>query len=95
MIKGLDEKRFQAACGWFTTLPNYMFTSELSAALLTFAYQQPEIDQVDRAVRMVLTYQGSLLEPLSPVDFLAFAEQCYFGSVPGPIHDFLDRETTH
>ena len=95
MIKGFDEQRFQAACGWFTTLPNYMFTSELSAALLTFAYQHSDIDQVDRAVRMVLTYQGSLLEPLNPVDFLGFVEQCYIGSVPGPIDEFLDRHTTH
>ena len=95
MIEDLDEQRFQAACGWFTTLPNYVFAADLSAALLAFAYRQPDIDQVDRAVRMVLTYQGSLLEPLTPVDFLAFAEQCYIGAVPESIHKFLDRDTTH
>jgi hypothetical protein len=95
MIDGLDPRRFETACGWFTTLPNYMFAPALSARLLQFAYQQLEIERVDRAVRAVLTYQGSLLEPLDADDFIGLCDRCYAGRPPREIRQFLERENTH
>ena len=95
MIEDLDPERFETACGWFTTLPNYMFTPALSAALLQFAYQQPEIQNVDRAVRAILTYQGSLLEPLAADAFIGLCAQCYAGHPPLEVREFLERENTH
>ena len=95
MIDGIDPERFETACGWFTTLPNYMFTPAWSAALLQFAYQQPEIQNVDRAVRAVLTYQGSLLEPLAADAFIGLCAQCYAGHPPLEVREFLERENTH
>ena len=95
MIEGLDPERFETACGWFTTLPNYMFAPALSAGLLRFAYQQPEIERVDRSVRAVLTYQGSLLEPLAADEFLVLCDKCYAGHPPLEIREFLERENTH
>lgn len=95
MIEDLDPERFETACGWFTSLPNYMFAPALSAGLLQFAYQQPEIERVDRAVRAVLTYQGSLLEPLSARDFITLCDQCYVGRPPLAMREFLQRDSTH
>ena len=95
MIEGLDAERFETACGWFTTLPNYMFAPALSAGLLRFAYQQPEIERVDRSVRAVLTYQGSLPEPLAADEFLVLCDKCYAGHPPLEIREFLERENTH
>ena len=95
MIEGLDPERFETACGWFTTLPNYMFAPALSAGLLRFAYQQPEIERVDRSVRAVLTYQGSLLEPLAADEFVGLCDKCYAGHPPLEIREFLERENPH
>ena len=36
VIEELDQDRFESVCGWFTTLPNYMFSPGLSAQLLAF-----------------------------------------------------------
>lgn len=95
MIEHLDQARFKEACGWFTTLPNYMFAPELSAKLLAFAYAKPDLEKTDQVVRTILVYQGSLLEPLVPEAFIALCEQLYDGSMPQHVSEFLQRENTH
>lgn len=95
MIEELDQDRFESVCGWFTTLPNYMFSPGLSAQLLAFAYRNEDPEKTDNAVRTVLVYQGSLLEPLAPNDFIALCEQLYRGFTPKDVKEFLHRENTH
>ena len=94
VIEDLDPERFETACGWFTTLPNYMFTPALSAALLQFAYQQPEIQNVDRACGS-FNLSGFLLEPLAADAFIGLCAQCYAGHPPLEVREFLERENTH
>ena len=40
-----------------------MFHGELTAALILYAYDKPDLNAVDHAVRMVLNYQASLEQP--------------------------------
>jgi hypothetical protein len=95
LIETLDQDQFERVCGWFTTLPNYMFAPGLSARLIDFAYRTQNLQKADQAVRTILVYQGSLLEPLAPEAFIELCEQFYADSVPAAVADFLQRENTH
>ena len=45
-----DFDRLSAVCAWINTLPVYMFSGELTAALLLLAYEEDDLDVVDHAV---------------------------------------------
>ena len=69
-----DFDRLSVVCAWLNSLPLYMFSGELTAALMLFAYDRNDINLVDPAVRAVLTYQASLEGPMhyeELVDFLS------------------------
>ena len=42
-----DFDRLSAVCAWINTLPVYMFSGELTAALLLLAYEEDDLDVVD------------------------------------------------
>ncbi len=72
-----------------------MFAAPLSARLLDFAYGKADLQKVDRAVRAILVYQGSLEEPIAAAEFVDLCEQLYADTVPAHIAEFLQREQIH
>lgn len=95
LLKNLDFHRLSVVCAWINTLPVYMFKGELTASLMLYAYDAPELEAVDHAVRIVLNYQASLEEPLAYDAFLALVEQVKGQQPPPELVAFLARETTH
>ena len=47
MNQHVDFERLSEVCGWLNTLPVYMFSGELTAALVLFAYQHSDLGAVD------------------------------------------------
>ena len=94
-MNNLDFDRLSAVCGWLATLPVYMFQGELTAALILYAYENPDLGEVDHAVRMVLNYQASLQQPLYHQTFIEIVEQVMEQQPPPELVAFLAREVTH
>jgi len=94
-LKNLDFHRLSAVCAWINTLPIYMFKGELTASLMLYAYDAPDLGAVDHAVRIVLNYQASLKEPLTYEAFLDLVEKVKSQQPPAELVAFLARETTH
>lgn len=94
-MKNLNFDRLSAVCEWINTLPVYMFKGELTASLMLYAYDAPDLDAIDDAVRIVLNYQASLDQPLDYEGFLDLVEQVKGQQPPAEIVAFLARETTH
>ena len=90
-----DFDRLSAVGAWINTLPVYMFSGELTAALLLLAYEEDDLDVVDHAVRMVLNYQASLEAPMRHEGFIEMVRQVRAESPPEALVRFLARETTH
>ena len=90
-----DFDRLSAVGAWINTLPVYMFSGELTAALLLLAYEKDDLDVVDHAVRMVLNYQASLQAPMHHEGFIEMVEQVMSGTPPEVLVRFLAREVTH
>ena len=89
-----DFDRLSAVGAWINTLPVYMFSGELTAALLLLAYED-DLDVVDHAVRMVLNYQASLQAPMHHEGFIEMVKQVMSGTPPEALVRFLAREATH
>jgi hypothetical protein len=94
-VNNLNFDRLSEVCGWLTTLPVYMFQGELTAALILYGYDKPDLGAVDHAVRMVLNYQASLEQPLHHQSFIEIAEQVMEQQPPPELVAFLAREFTH
>ena len=94
-LNNLNFDRLSEVCGWLTTLPVYMFHGELTAALIVYAYERPDLNAVDHAVRMVLNYQASLEQPLHHKAFIDMVEQVLAQQPPPELVAFLAREVTH
>ena len=94
-MDNLNFDRLSEVCGWLTTLPVYMFPGELTAALILYAYDKPDLSAVDHAVRMVLNYQASLAQPLHHQAFVEMIEQVQAQRHPPELVAFLAREVTH
>jgi hypothetical protein len=62
---------------------------------MLYAYDAPDLGAVDHAVRIVLNYQASLLEPLAYEAFLDLVEKVKIQQPPAELVTFLARETTH
>ena len=90
-----DFDRLSAVCAWINTLPVYMFSGELTAALLLLAYEEDDLDVVDHAVRMVLNYQASLEAPMHHEGFIEMVKQVKSKTPPEPLVRFLAREAIH
>ena len=90
-----DFDRLSAVGAWINTLPVYMFSGELTAALLLLAYEENDLDVVDHAVRMVLNYQASLEAPMHYEGFIEMVKQVKAETPPQALVRFLARETTH
>ena len=93
VIEELDQDRFESVCGWFTTLPNYMFSPGLSAQLLAFAYRNEDPEKTDNAGAQCL-YIKAHFEPLAPNDFIALCEQLYRGFTPKDVKEFHSAKYT-
>ena len=91
----LDQQRLAQVCQWLNGLPVYMFSGELTAGLLKMGYQRDDLPKLDHAVRIVLNYQASLLEPMPADTFLYHTQRVLQGRVANEIVTFLARETTH
>lgn len=91
----LNFDRLSEVCAWLTTLPVYMFHGELTAALILYAYDKPDLNAVDHAVRMVLNYQASLEQPLHHQSFVEIVEQVMAQQPPPELVAFLARDVTH
>jgi hypothetical protein len=72
-----------------------MFQGELTAALILYGYDKPDLGAVDHAVRMVLNYQASLEQPLHHQTFIEIVEQVMEHQPPPELVAFLAREFTH
>ena len=94
-MNNLNFDRLSEVCGWLTTLPVYMFQGELTAALILYGYDKPDLGAVDHAVRMVLTSQASLEQPLHHQTFIEIVEQVMEHQPPPELVAFLAREFTH
>ena len=94
-MNNLNFDRLSDVCGWLTTLPVYMFQGELTAALILYAYDKPDLSAVDHAVRMVLNYQASLEQPMHHQAFIDIVEQVMAQRPPPELIAFLAREVTH
>ncbi len=90
-----DFDRLSTVCAWINTLPVYMFSGELTAALVLLAYEEDDLDVVDHAVRMVLNYQASLQAPMHHEGFIEMVKQVMLGTPPEALVRFLAREATH
>lgn len=95
MNQHVDFGRLSAVCGWLNTLPVYMFSGELTAALVLFAYERSDLGAVDHAARIVLNFQASLEAPLTHEQFIEMVEQVMDNNPPASLVEFLARETTH
>ena len=95
MNQHVDFERLSAVCGWLNTLPVYMFSGELTAALVLFAYEQSDLGALDHAARIVLNFQASLETPLPHEQFVAMVAQVMDNDPPAALVEFLARETTH
>ena len=90
-----DFDGLSAVGAWINTLPVYMFSGALTAALLLLAYEEDDLDVVDDAVRMVLNYQASLEAPMHHEGFIEMVKQVMAETPPEPLVRFLAREATH
>ena len=72
-----------------------MFHGELTAALILYAYDKPDLNAVDHAVRMVLNYQASLEQPLHHQAFVEIVAQVMAQQPPPELVAFLARDVTH
>ena len=65
-MNNLNFDRLSDVCGWLTTLPVYMFHGELTAALILYAYDKPDLSAVDPAKQRLFreTFEETLM--LSP-----------------------------
>ena len=94
-LNHLNFDRLSEVCTWLTTLPVYMFHGELTAALILYAYDKPDLNAVDHAVRMVLNYQASLEQPLHHQSFVEIVAQVMAQQPPPELVAFLARDVTH
>ena len=90
-----DFDRLSAVGAWINTLPVYMFSGALTAALLLLAYEEDDLDVVDDAVRMVLNYQASLEAPMHHERFIEMVKRVMAETPPEVLVRFLAREATH
>ena len=95
MNQHVDFDRLSEVCGWLNTLPVYMFSGELTAALVLFAYQHSDLGAVDHAARIVLNYQASLEAQLPHEEFISMLEQVLANKPPVALVEFLTRDATH
>ena len=94
-MTSLDFARLSDICRWLNALPVYMFSGELTAALLVFAYDQADLSELDHAVRMVLNYQASLEEPMQHDRFIEIVELVLTKQPPQELVAFSGRDVTH
>ena len=90
-----DFDRLSAVGAWINTLPVYMFSGELTAALLLLAYEEDDLGAVDHAVRMILNYQASFEAPMHHEEFIEMVKQVMDQNPPEALVRFLAREATH
>ena len=90
-----DFDRLSVVCAWLNSLPLYMFSGELTAALMLFAYDRNDINLVDPAVRAVLTYQASLEGQMHYEKFIDMVANVVDHNPPKELVDFLSCEVTH
>ena len=95
MNQHVDFERLSAVCGWLNTMPVYMFSGELTARLMMFAYAHADLGAVDHAARIVLNFQASLEAPLPHEQFIVMVEQVIDNRPPVALVEFLSREATH
>ena len=90
-----DFDRLSVVGAWINTLPVYMFSGELTAALVLLAYEEDDLGPVDHAVRVVLNYQASLEAPMQHERFIEMVKQVMARKAPEVLVQFLAREATH
>ena len=90
-----DFDRLSTVGAWINTLPVYMFSGELTAALVLLAYEEDDLGVVDHAVRMVLNFQASLEAPMQHEAFIEVVKRVMARNPPEALVRFLAREATH
>ena len=90
-----DFDRLSTVGAWINTLPVYMFSGELTAALVLLAYEEDDLGVVDHAVRMVLNFQASLEAPMQHEAFIEVVKKVMARNPPEALVRFLAREATH
>ena len=90
-----DFEQLSKVCHWLNTLPVYMFSGELTAALILYACGRTDMSEVDHAVRVVLNYQASFVEPMEHQKFIETVKLVLSQQPPHELVAFLGRDVTH